>query len=332
MGVNYFKWLCKDLENVPHEQNHDFLFVLPCVSQQLFENFFCAVFATEFSLIVRPLLNITKDVSCEVPFSDVKHAFSYQMVDGSPAVEIFLNSSLETLLLYFQLPEQRDLVLNTLKDKNPSVVDPDLQAATKCWIQGMLPSFDYLMLLNRLSNRSFNDVSQYPIFPWVISDFFSEQFVKNEKVQYRHLWDPLGVHSGVRRQRADELFQAIVQDKRKFKSPFHQGVYISTPGYIMFFYMRAVPSLVVRLQSSAFSPPEKIFKSFESLWSSIHSMVNYPSELIPEFFCARQSEILLNRHKITLGSSFTYFINKKTKKWQKMWRFPDGPTQFKNSP
>ena len=104
MGVNYFKWLCKDLENVPHEQNHDFLFVLPCVSQQLFENFFCAVFATEFSLIVRPLLNITKDVSCEVPFSDVKHAFSYQMVDGSPAVEIFLNSSLETLLLYFQLP------------------------------------------------------------------------------------------------------------------------------------------------------------------------------------------------------------------------------------
>jgi factor associated with neutral sphingomyelinase activation len=166
----------------------------------------------------------------------------------------------------------------------------------------MLPSFDYLMLLNRLSNRSFQDISQYPLFPWVISDYFSEQFIKNEKAQYRHLWDPVGVHSGVRRQRADELFQAISQDKRKFKSPFHQGVYISTPGYIMFFYMRAVPSLVVRLQSSAFSPPEKIFKSFESLWSSIHSMVNYPSELIPEFYCARQSEILLNRHQITLGS------------------------------
>lgn len=225
------------------------------------------------------------------------------MVDGAPALEIFTRSSLETLLLCFQLPSQRDSVLKILRAKNESIIEPDLQSATKCWIQGMLPSFDYLMLLNRLSNRSFQDISQYPIFPWIISDYFSEQFVKNEKAQYRHLWDPLGVHSGARRQRADELFQAISQDDRKLKSPFHQGVYVSTPGYVMFFYMRAVPSLVVRLQSSAFSPPEKIFKSFESLWSSIHSMVNYPSELIPEFYCARQCEILLNQHNIMLGSA-----------------------------
>lgn len=299
---NYFRWLCQELLQVPRKPMHEFLFFLPCVSQQLFENFFCAIFATEFSLHLRPLLNITKDVTCEIPFGDIKHVFPYEMVDGSPALEVFTRSSLETLLLCFQFPRQRDSVLSVLKSKNESITEPDLQSATKCWMQGMLPSFDYLMLLNRLSNRSFQDISQYPIFPWIISDYFSEQFVKNEKAQYRHLRDPLGVHSGARRQRADELFQAISQDDRKLKSPFHQGVYISTPGYVMFFYMRAVPSLVVRLQSSAFSPPEKIFKSFESLWNSIHSMVNYPSELIPEFYCARQCEILLNQHNIMLGS------------------------------
>lgn len=302
---NYFRWLCRELPRLPRKPAHEFLFVFPCVAHQLFESFFCAVFATEFALHVRPLLNVTKDVTAEVPFGDVKHVFPYQMVDGAPALELFTRTSLETLLLSFQLDEQRSTVLDALRARADSLAEPDLQAATKSWMQGMLPSFDYLMLLNRLSNRSFQDIAQYPLFPWVISDYFSEAFVKNEKAQYRHLWDPLGAHSGARRQRADELFQAISQDARKLKSPFHQGVYVSTPGYVMFFYMRAVPSLVVRLQSSAFSPPEKIFKSFESLWSSIHSMVNYPSELIPEFFCARQSEILLNEHGIMLGSSLT---------------------------
>ena len=303
---NYFKWLCKDFPDLPQESKHEFLFVLPCINQELFEHFFCAIFGGENSLIIKPLLNITKDVSREIQFSDVKHVFPYQMVDGSPGIEIFLNSTLQTILLSFQIEEQRDLIYETLQARSPALITPDLQNATKCWMQGMLPSFDYLMLLNRLSNRSFQDVCQYPIFPWVISDFFSDQFVKNEKAQYRPLADPLGVLSGARRQRADELFQAISSDKRKFKKPFHQGVFVSTPGYIMFFYMRAVPSLVVRLQSSAFSPPEKIFKSFESLWSSIHSLVNYPVELIPEFFCTRQSQILLNRYGITLGSKSDY--------------------------
>ena len=35
-------------------------------------------------------------------------------------------------------------------------------------------NFEYLMYLNREANRSFNDLSQYPVFPWVLSDYTSE--------------------------------------------------------------------------------------------------------------------------------------------------------------
>lgn len=35
------------------------------------------------------------------------------------------------------------------------------------WVKGKLSSFDYLLLINKYSSRSFNDTSQYPIMPWV---------------------------------------------------------------------------------------------------------------------------------------------------------------------
>ena len=48
------------------------------------------------------------------------------------------------------------------------------------------------MHLNQAGNRSFSDLSQYPIFPWVLEDFKSEQIdLKNPKI-YRDLYKPIG--------------------------------------------------------------------------------------------------------------------------------------------
>lgn len=42
------------------------------------------------------------------------------------------------------------------------------------WRNGKVSNYDYLMYLNREANRSFNDLSQYPVFPWVIADYTSK--------------------------------------------------------------------------------------------------------------------------------------------------------------
>ena len=45
------------------------------------------------------------------------------------------------------------------------------------WSKGKISTFDYLMLINKYSSRSFNDTAQYPIMPWVGpcgADEFSE--------------------------------------------------------------------------------------------------------------------------------------------------------------
>lgn len=42
------------------------------------------------------------------------------------------------------------------------------------WQRGEISNFQYLMHLNTLAGRSYNDLMQYPVFPWILADFDSE--------------------------------------------------------------------------------------------------------------------------------------------------------------
>ena len=40
--------------------------------------------------------------------------------------------------------------------------------------RGDISNFEYLMHLNTLAGRTYNDMMQYPVFPWVLADYLSE--------------------------------------------------------------------------------------------------------------------------------------------------------------
>lgn len=46
------------------------------------------------------------------------------------------------------------------------------------WQRGHISNYQYLLHLNNLADRSVNDLSQYPVFPWVLSDYTSPQLGK----------------------------------------------------------------------------------------------------------------------------------------------------------
>lgn len=60
------------------------------------------------------------------------------------------------------------------------------------WQAGKISNFDYLMLLNIYSGRTFNDPCQYPIFPWVIQDYTSHELNLAKPEHYRDLAVPIG--------------------------------------------------------------------------------------------------------------------------------------------
>lgn len=37
--------------------------------------------------------------------------------------------------------------------------------------RGEISNFQYLMHLNTLAGRSYNDLMQYPVFPWILADY-----------------------------------------------------------------------------------------------------------------------------------------------------------------
>jgi hypothetical protein len=48
------------------------------------------------------------------------------------------------------------------------------------------------MHLNQAGNRSLSDLSQYPVFPWVLQDYESETIDLEDEKVYRDLSLPVG--------------------------------------------------------------------------------------------------------------------------------------------
>ena len=63
------------------------------------------------------------------------------------------------------------------------------------WRRGMISNGEYLLYLNFISHRSFNDVTQYPIFPWIVQDYKFGSLDLSKEQTFRDLSKPIGAQS-----------------------------------------------------------------------------------------------------------------------------------------
>ena len=63
---------------------------------------------------------------------------------------------------------------------------------TDKWVHREISNFEYLMQLNTISGRTYNDLSQYPVFPWILLDYTSEELRLDDPAVYRDLSKPVG--------------------------------------------------------------------------------------------------------------------------------------------
>lgn len=85
------------------------------------------------------------------------------------------------------------------KDKSGSIAFVDRRAAQdmaetarESWRRREITNFEYLIILNTLAGRSYNDLTQYPVFPWVLADYSSEVLDFNRSSTFRDLSKPVG--------------------------------------------------------------------------------------------------------------------------------------------
>ena len=64
-----------------------------------------------------------------------------------------------------------------------------------------MSNFEYLMRLNTAAGRTYNDLSQYPIMPWILRDYESKTLNLKDPSVYRDLSKPVGALNPQRLQR-----------------------------------------------------------------------------------------------------------------------------------
>jgi factor associated with neutral sphingomyelinase activation len=151
------------------------------------------VMLTNKRLYFQPMNNISANPVERFALSSITSLSKRRHHLRDVGVEIFMENE-TSLLLAFKTPSERDTFSTKLLSQTETRIreNNDLFVMMKQWQEGLVSNYDYLMFLNRMAGRSCNDLTQYPVFPWVISKYDSKTLDLNDPSTFRDLSKPIG--------------------------------------------------------------------------------------------------------------------------------------------
>ncbi|CAK9813216.1 Protein FAN [Anthophora quadrimaculata] len=164
------------------------------------------------------------------------------------------------------------------------------------WQNGSLSNYDYLLYINSLADRTFHDLTQYPVMPWVLQDYTSPTLELNDPSIYRDLSKPIGALEKDRLERLKERYSEMSEPK------FLYGSHYSAPGFVLFYLVRKFPQYMLCLQNGRFDHPDRMFNSVADVWKNVLVNMSDFKELIPEFYdISSGGDFLVNSYGIDFG-------------------------------
>jgi len=253
------------------------------------------------------------------PISHLCLHWSYDEVEGihrmrfllkPTAVEFFVSNG-ERFLISFENVEDLTKVYQYLMSRCPATTDfepvgfwffqglnsnreTNLASWTEKWVQGQISNFEYLIHLNTLAGRSYNDLTQYLIFPWILKDYTSNELNLENPDTFRDLSKPMGIQNAEREKEFCQRFLDLEEDAKsnpQAPPPFNYGTHYSSAGIILHYLIRLQPfaETHIRLQGGKFDQADRLFSSVHQSWLSASGTSGQDNtqdvkELIPEFF------------------------------------------------
>ncbi|GAB4844399.1 BEACH domain-containing protein C2 [Ancistrocladus abbreviatus] len=168
------------------------------------------------------------------------------------------------------------------------------------WARWEISNFEYLMQLNTLAGRSYNDITQYPVFPWILSDYSSKNLNISDPSSFRDLSKPIGALNPERLKKFQERYSS-------FDDPvipkFHYGSHYSSAGTVLYYLSRVEPftTLSIQLQGGKFDHADRMFSDIAATWNGVLEDMSDVKELVPELFYL--PEILTNENLIDFGTT-----------------------------
>ena len=96
------------------------------------------------------------------------------------------------------------------------------------WQNNNISTFECLMWLNIFAGRSFNDLTQYPVFPWIITNYQTEKLTEND---FRNLSIPVGMFdfnekAEMRKETFIEFYDTLKNDLKESTPNFHYDEFL----------------------------------------------------------------------------------------------------------
>jgi hypothetical protein len=190
----------------------------------------------------------------------IRLIFARRRFHRPTAVEIVLHDGRS---FFIDFPNVKSAqIIDELRQVATTIETPAaLEPKTQQWANGRLSNFEYLLFVNRLAGRTFSDFIQYPIFPWVVTNFVGDKL--DLSVDCRDLQSPIGA-----------------LDKSRFL-----GLVRESKGYLFGTAPVTMASVCQFLRRCSFSDRvESGFDSIADASASASGRVGDYRELIPEFF------------------------------------------------
>ncbi|XP_069182545.1 protein FAN-like isoform X5 [Procambarus clarkii] len=257
------------------------------------------VLLTTSMLYFQPHNNADKYPVIKIGLSHIRQIIKRRYLLRQVGLEVFCRDQcmVKHLLLTFKESECRDKLYKFLTQQERVNMDDMRQDNMSYqWQAGAISNYDYLSYLNSQADRSENDLTQYPVFPWVLANYVSETLDLSDPGIYRDLSKPIGALNEERLKRLKERCKDMPEPR------FLYGSHYSTPGFVLFYLVRQYPQYMLCLQNGRFDHPDRMFNSLAETWCNVTTNPSDFKELIPNFYNLDGSaDFLTNSLRINFG-------------------------------
>ncbi|ODN06306.1 Lysosomal-trafficking regulator [Orchesella cincta] len=240
----------------------------------------------------------------DVPLTSIIHILKRRYTLEDRAAELFVES--RSYMFVFRGNKDREEFVKLISVKhsanslNSSLMDSSLPSMTAQWTKGQISNFEYLMYLNTAAGRTYCDLMQYPVFPFVLAKYDCPTVDLNAVQSYRDLKKPMAIQDPSKEEHFISTYNYL---KRECDSPpFHYGSHYSNSGIVLHFLIRLPPYTqhFLKYQDGSFDIPDRSFHSIDTTWklASRESNTDF-KEAIPEFFYL--PEFLKNIQRFDFG-------------------------------
>ena len=191
-------------------------------------------------------------INFEIKYSDIKYMFIKVYFYNVAAIEIYTELNKSFLLAFknnkdlnqfindiLSHADFREIKIDEIKNKTigyEKVDKPEdkknnyyINTKYEEWRNYSISTFELLMWLNIFSGRSFNDLTQYPVFPWILTNYDKDEI--NEESDMRDLSLPMGMleindKSEVRKETFNEIYESVKNDLNEIDKEFDYQEYL----------------------------------------------------------------------------------------------------------